>query len=81
MLVSLRFPVYALDFWGVLSGYIGLSWLSPAALTGMVVAGIVRERGWPRPRLLGSIAGVVIGAMLLIGFVASGVPALVGGRR
>ena len=72
MLVSLRFPVYALDFWGVLSGNIGLSWLSPAALTGLAVAGIAREQGWSRPRLLGGVAGVVTGAVLLIGFVAWG---------
>jgi hypothetical protein len=72
MLVSLRFPVYALDFWGVLSGNIGLSWLSPAALTGVAVAGIARGQGWSRPRLLGGVAGVVTGAVLLIEFVAWG---------
>ena len=72
MLVSLLVPVNAFDFWGVLSGFIGLSWLSPAALTGLAVASLARDRGRSHPRLLGGVTGVTIALVLLVGFVAWG---------
>jgi hypothetical protein len=66
VLISLRFPVYALDYWGVLSGYIGVSWAAPAALTGLAVSNYARQRGLRRRRLLAGAVGALTGVVLIV---------------
>lgn len=58
-------PVYAIGYWCVLSGYLGISWLSPGVLTGVAAAGLARERGHERPSRVGAVVGIVATVLLL----------------
>jgi hypothetical protein len=56
-----------LGAWGVLSGYIGLSWAFPALLVGLAAASVFRDWGLPLHRALGTAVGVTAGVVLLFG--------------
>jgi len=71
--ISLVHPVYAFDEWGLISGYIGVSWLAPAALVGLAIHIETRSRGVRRPRLLACASAFVIGFALLLALSTWGV--------
>jgi hypothetical protein len=53
-------------WWGVVSSYLGISWLVPGACAGAAATQWGKDRGVKRPNALGFIAGPIVTAGLLV---------------
>jgi biotin transporter BioY len=55
-------------YWGVLSGYLGISWLLPGVFAGIATAEWARGRGRQRPKAVGIAVGIGAGVGLIVGW-------------
>jgi hypothetical protein len=65
--VGIALDVFPLQYWGVLSGYIGLSWLAPAVCLGLATTEWAKLRGRTHATASGIASGIGAGVILLVG--------------
>jgi hypothetical protein len=66
LVVGIVLDVDALAFWGVLSAYLGFSWVVPGIMVGIAVTDSKRARGEPPERSDAIAAGIAVGVSLLV---------------
>jgi hypothetical protein len=65
LVIGLVFDVFPLVWWGVVSAYLGISWLAPAAFLGVAAAERTKQGAKSHPKVLGVASGVGAGIVAL----------------
>jgi hypothetical protein len=66
LVIGAALDVYVLLAWGVLTLYLGISWVVPGACVGAAAAAWGKERGNKRPNALGFTVGPIVAVGLLV---------------
>jgi hypothetical protein len=80
LLIGVGLHLFPFAFWGVLSGYLGLSWLLPGVFVGFAAVSWAKDHNREHPKAVGAAVGVAAGAVAIIGFSVL-LAALGGGKR
>ncbi len=61
LVIGVVFDVFPLVWWGVVSAYLGISWLAPAAFLGVAAAKHAKQGDGSHPNIVGVASGVGAG--------------------